>query len=101
MRVLFIAITAALLPAPALAQTAVNPLAPWQQRMNACVGIWNGATPAQRGSMTYRQFTTKCVGGQPALPIQTNALCHDGSVSSGTSPEGACANNDGVARWVE
>ncbi|HEY4114123.1 MAG TPA: hypothetical protein VGM17_08690 [Rhizomicrobium sp.] len=100
MRIVLIA-TAALLAAPALAQPIVDPSAPWQDRMNVCVAEWNGATPAQRGTMTYRQFTTKCVGGQTALPIKTNAVCSDGNITPATSPDGACADDGGVARWLE
>lgn len=90
-----------LLAAPALAQPVVDPAAPWQQRINTCVAEWNYATPAQRGTMSYRQFTTKCVSGQSALPTKTKAICTNGNTSAATSPDGACANDGGVARWTE
>jgi len=51
--------------------------------------------------MTYRQYTTKCLQGQPARPINAVASCRNGTTSPATAPEGACAFDGGVDRWLE
>jgi hypothetical protein len=51
--------------------------------------------------MTYRQYTTKCLQGQPARPINAVAACRNGTTSPATAPEGACAFDGGVDRWLD
>jgi hypothetical protein len=75
--------------------------ASFEQRMNSCVAGWSQAPGSDRGTMTYRQFTTKCVSGKSALPVNSTAACRDGSNASGASPAGACAENGGVAAWLQ
>jgi len=101
MRYLIFAALAGLTVAPALADVVVDPSAPWPQRINTCVAEWYRATPVQQGTMTYRQFTTKCVGGKTALPFRSKALCQDGTVDPGSEPGGACARNGGIAEWLK
>lgn len=69
--------------------------------MNSCAGDWSQAPASDRGTMSYRQFAAKCVSGQPALPVNTTAVCRDGSQASGAAPGGACAENGGVAAWQQ
>ena len=51
--------------------------------------------------MTYRQFTTKCLEGRTARPIDVLALCRNGTTAPATAPEGACAFDGGVDRWLD
>jgi len=95
-----IVVVATFATAPAFAEVKVNPSGPWRERINTCVALWERADDVQRGTMTYRQFTTKCVGGKTAFPHKTAAVCEDGTRSTGNAPEGACARNGGVAKWL-
>ena len=100
MRLLIVIVLASLVVTPAFAELIVDPKAPWSQRINPCAAAWNGATPEQRGSMSYNQFIRKCVGGSTALPYKTRAICVDRTTSTGAEPEGACVNNGGVQEWL-
>ena len=100
MRTLLIVALIHVAVAPAFADVVVDPSWPWQERINTCVALWHDATPEQQGTMSYRQFTTKCVGGKTALPFKTKAVCSDGSASNGNASDGVCANNGGVAEWT-
>lgn len=100
MRLLMVVTLVSLVVAPAFAEVVVDPSWPWPERINTCVALWHRATPAHQGTMTYRQFTTKCVGGQTALPFKTDAVCQDGTRSTGNAPEGACARNGGIMEWL-
>src|ERR1051326_7847705 len=71
--------------APGFADVVVDPSGPWRDRIDTCVALWERGTVAQQGTMTYRQFTSKCVSGKTALPFRTEALCEDGTRSSGTA----------------
>lgn len=51
--------------------------------------------------MTYRQFTAKCLQGQTAKPVETVALCRNGTTAPASAPEGACAYDGGVDRWMD
>lgn len=85
----------------AVAGVVVDPFWPWPKRIDTCATLWFGATSAQQGTMTYRQFTTKCVGGKTALPFDTTAVCRDGARSAGDAPGGICADNGGVVKWLK
>ena len=100
MRMLVLITVINLTVAPAFADVTVDPNGPWPDRINTCVALWYGATVAEQGTMSYRQFITKCVGGRTAAPIKTRALCVDGTSSTGHTSGGACADNAGVAEWL-
>ena len=100
MRLLLVLAFVGVAAAPARADIVVDPSAPWPDRINPCAAAWNNATPEQRGTMSYRQFVQKCVGGRTALPFKAKALCADNSTSTGDTPEGACVDNGGVAEWA-
>ena len=100
MRLLMIAALLTLAAVPASADVVVDPQGPWPERINTCVDVWFGATLHQQGTMSYRQFILKCVGGRTALPVKTQAACNDGNSSTGNTPGGACAMNAGVAQWL-
>ncbi|HUJ45855.1 MAG TPA: hypothetical protein VLV55_01885 [Rhizomicrobium sp.] len=100
MRVLLSVVLLSAAIAPAFAGVAVDPNGPWPDRINTCVALWYDATKVEQGTMSYRQFITKCVGGRTAAPIKTNALCVDGTSGTGHTPGGACADNAGVAQWL-
>ena len=100
MRAWLIAMAVGSFASSALAQNVVVSAATFHQRMNSCVAAWKDTPTADRGTMTYRQYTTKCLSGKTATPIKTSAQCQDGAMAPGTAPEGACANDGGVVRWV-
>jgi hypothetical protein len=89
-----------LLATPAIAQDSGDSTVSFRERLNSCVGTWKDMPTTDRGTMTYRQYTAKCVSGKPAAPIKASALCRNGSTASAAAPEGACANEGGVAHWV-
>lgn len=106
MRISGLALAALLAPALAAPSLAANggpfdAAAPWRDRMMACVALWDGASVEERGAMTYRQFTAKCVEGKTALPIKTKAACRDGTTSLATASGGACAERGGISAWME
>jgi hypothetical protein len=92
-----------LIGAEAVAQTIIipHPVPDFQQRMNACVGEWNRTPGDERGTMTYRQFTAKCLEGKKAPPIRTVAVCRNGTTAPATAPAGTCAYDGGVDRWLD
>ena len=100
MRCWLIATSAGLFATSALAQDAVISSATFHQRMNSCVISWKEMLSADRGTMTYRQYTTKCVSGKPAKPARSSALCRNGMIEPGTEAGGACASRGGVADWL-
>ncbi|HEY1637674.1 MAG TPA: hypothetical protein VGF62_04045 [Rhizomicrobium sp.] len=103
MRVLALTGFLFLIGAEAFAQSIIipHPVPDFRERMNACVGEWNTTRSDERGAMTYRQFTTKCLEGQKARPIRTVAACRNGTTAPATAPEGACAYDGGVDRWLD
>jgi hypothetical protein len=100
MRLLILVTLLCVSAAPAYANLVVDPAAPWPQRINPCAAAWHEAAPEKQGTMSYRQFITKCVGGKTALPLKTKAVCEDNTTSNGDAPQGACAQNGGVADWL-
>jgi len=102
MRALAFAALIAFFAASALANSVEtpHPVANFHQRLSACVAEWNLTPPAGRGSISYRQFTTKCLEGRTARPIDTVALCRNGVTARATAPEGACAFDGGVDLWL-
>ena len=100
MRFLLVLAVAGLTLGPAYGDIVVDPNAPWSQRISPCAAAWRQAAPEKQGTMSYRQFITKCVGGKTALPVKTKAVCEDNTISDGDAPEGACAQNGGVAEWL-
>jgi hypothetical protein len=100
MRAWFLAMFGGLFATAALAENAVISDATFHQRMNSCVVSWKEIPSADRGPMTYRQYTTKCLSGKTASPLKSLAQCQNGVTAPATSPEGACANDGGVAHWV-
>jgi hypothetical protein len=103
MRALAFAALLVFLAAEALANSVEvpQPTFDFRERLNACVADWNLTPAAERGSMSYRQFTTKCLQGQKARPISTIALCRNGATAPATAREGACAFDGGVDRWLD
>ena len=103
MRTLSIAFFLGVMATGALAQSIIVPhtVPNFRARMDACVGKWDTTPAADRGTMTYRQFTTKCLGGKTARPIKTLAACRNGTTAPATAPEGACAYDGGVERWLD
>src|SRR3954451_16458618 len=99
MRLWMVAVLAGVAVTPAASQNGIDTSGNFRERLNSCVGAWKEAAPADRGTMTYRQYTQKCVSGKPALPVKASALCEDGEVTSGAAPGGACASRGGVAEW--
>jgi len=86
----------------AFAQSIIIPHAVPDFRTRIDVVPPNGAQPAaDRGTMTYRQFTTKCLQGKTARPIRTLAACRNGTTAPATASEGACAYDGGVDRWLD
>lgn len=92
-----------LIAAEAVAQTVIipHPVSHFSRRMAACVGEWSRTPGDERGTMTYRQFTTKCLEGKKARPIRTVAVCRNGATAPATAPKGACAYDGGVDRWLD
>jgi hypothetical protein len=103
MRTLSIAFFLGVMATGAFAQSIIVPhtVPTFRARMDACVGKWEITPPADRGTMTYRQFTTKCLGGKTASPIKTLAACRNGTTAPATAQEGACAYDRGVDRWLD
>jgi hypothetical protein len=103
MRALLFAGFLLLIGAEALAQSVIipHPVPNFSQRMTGCVAKWNSIRPSGRGTLTYRQYTTKCLGGGTAKPIETVAVCRNGTTAPATAPEGACAFDGGVDRWLD
>ncbi|MFL6689322.1 MAG: hypothetical protein ACJ8IR_03910 [Alphaproteobacteria bacterium] len=103
MRTISIAAAIGLLATGAFAQSLIIPrdVPNFRERLSLCVGKWEGTPLSARGTMTYRQYTTKCLQGQPARPINAVASCRNGTTSPATAPEGACAFDGGVDRWLE
>ena len=89
--------------AEAVAQSVIvpHPIPDFQPRMDRCVSQWNAATDAERGSITYRQFTTNCLQGRIAKPVEAVALCRNGTTAPATAAGGACAYDGGVERWAD
>jgi hypothetical protein len=103
MRTLSIAVFLGVMATGAFAQSIIIPhtVPDFDTRMDACTAEW-GATPAaDRGTMTYRQFTTKCLQGKTARPIKALAACRNGTTAPATASEGACAYDGGVDRWLD
>jgi hypothetical protein len=92
-----------LLAAEAVAQsiTVPRPAPNFEGRLNACVADWHATAAADRGSMNYRQFTTRCLEGGHAKPVDTVALCNNGTTAPATAAGGACAYDGGVERWLD
>ena len=103
MRTLSIAFFLGAMATGAFAQSIIVPhtVPNFRTRMDACVGKWVTIPAANRGTMTYRQFTTKCLGGKNASPVRTLAACRNGTTAPATAPEGACAYDGGVERWLD
>jgi hypothetical protein len=103
MRTISIAAAIGLLATGAFAQSLILPrnVPDFRERLSACVGKWETTPVSARGPMTYRQYTTKCLQGQPARPINAVAACRNGTTSPATAPEGACAFDGGVDRWLD
>jgi hypothetical protein len=103
MRTISIAAAIGLLATGAFAQSLILPhnVPNFRERLSTCVGKWEATPVSWRGTMTYRQYTTKCLQGQPARPINAVASCRNGTTSPATAPEGACAFDGGVDRWLE
>jgi len=103
MRTISIAAVIGLVATGAFAQSLIIPrnVPDFRERMSNCVGRWEATPTSARGTMTYRQYTTKCLQGQPARPIYAVAACRNGTTSPATAPEGACAFDGGVDRWLE
>jgi hypothetical protein len=78
-----------------------QPVPNFRERMKDCVGEWATTPSDERGTMTYRQFTTKCLEGKKELPIRTVAACRNGTTAPATAPEGACAYDGGIDRWLD
>jgi hypothetical protein len=103
MRALFLGGVFLLIAAESLAQSVIvpRPVSNFRERMNACVGEWNITPAGERGTMSYRQFTTKCLGGKKAPPIRTVAVCRNGTTAPATAAAGACAYDGGIDRWLD
>lgn len=103
MRTVSIAILLGAMATGAFAQSVIIPrtVPNFRERMNACVAEWNTTPVTGRGTMTYRQFTTKCLQGETARPVKTLAACRNGATAPATAPEGACAYDGGVERWLD
>jgi hypothetical protein len=103
MRAISIAVAAGLLATGALAQSIVSTQAvpDFQERIGGCIAEWNTTTTSERGTMSYRVFITKCLQGKLARPINAVAECRNGTTAPATAPEGACAFDGGVNRWVQ
>ena len=100
MRTCLVAMIVGLLTTSTLAQQSGLTTATFRERLNSCVAAWYKAPTDDRGTMTYRQYTQKCVSGKPALPINTSALCQNGEIALGSAPGGACSSGGGVQEWV-
>lgn len=92
-----------LIAAEAVARTIItpHPVGNFHERLNACAGEWNAVPPDERGSISYRQFTTKCLEGNREPPLRTVAACRNGTTAPATAVEGACAYDGGVDRWLD
>jgi hypothetical protein len=92
-----------LIVAEAAAQSIIipQPVSNFRERMNDCVDVWTSTPSAERGTMSYRQFTTKCLEGKREPPIRTVAACRNGTTAPATALEGACAYDGGVDRWLD
>lgn len=92
-----------LIGAEAVAQSIIvpRPVPNVRQRTTECVSEWNATPAAERGRMTYRQFTTTCLEGESLHPISAVAACRNGTTAPATAPEGACAYDGGVERWLD
>ena len=103
MRALLLSAFVLLIGAEAVAQSLIipRPVPNFSKRMNACATGWHATPASERGTMTYRQFTTKCLEGRTARPIDVLALCRNGTTAPATAPEGACAFDGGVDRWLD
>jgi hypothetical protein len=103
MRILSIACFLGLMATGAFAQSIIIPhtVPNFRERMDSCVASWDSTPAADRGTMTYRQYTTKCLQGKTARPIKTLAACRNGTTAPATAPEGACAYDGGVDRWLD
>ena len=103
MRALLLAAILLFGAAGAVAQSIIipHPVSNFRERMSACVGKWDATPSGERGTMSYRQFTTKCLEGKIAPPIRTVAACRNGTTAPATSPQGACAYDGGVDRWLD
>jgi hypothetical protein len=47
---------------------------------------------------TIDEGTARCGAGEPH-PAGAGALCHDGTYSYSTTPQGTCSHHKGVAVW--
>jgi hypothetical protein len=103
MRTLSIAVFLSVMAPGAFAQSIIIPhtVPDFRERMDACTAEWGVTPAADRGTMTYRQFTTKCLQGKTARPIKTLAACRNGTTAPTTASEGACAYDGGVDRWLD
>jgi len=103
MRAFAVAIFIVFIAAEAVAQSVVvpHPVANFHARMNACVAAWRATPSSEGGTMTYRQFTTRCLEDGQARPIETVALCNNGTTAPATASGGPCAYDGGVQRWLD
>jgi hypothetical protein len=103
MRTLSIAVLLGVMATGAFAQSIIIPhtVPDFHERMNACVGKWDATPVEERGTITYRQFAAKCLAGKTASPVKTLAACRNGTTAPATAPEGACAYDGGVERWLD
>jgi hypothetical protein len=91
-----------LIIAMALASLSLTPVSAigGPEKMHACAARWQGATPAQRGSMTTADFMAICARAEPLAPPGATARCRDGTYSTSTAALGRCAAHGGVARLL-
>ena len=103
MRALVLGGLSLLIAVEAVAQSVIipQPVSNFHERMNGCVGEWNRTPTGERGTISYRQFTTKCLEGKIESPLRTVAACRNGTIAPATAPEGACAYDGGIDRWLE
>jgi hypothetical protein len=103
MRALAFATFLLFIAAEAVAQSVIlpHPVSDFRQRMDSCVSRWNGTTATERGSTNYRQFTTTCLEGRIARPVEAVALCRNGTTAPATAAGGPCSYDGGIERWTD
>ena len=92
MRLIAVAGFAAMLATAAHADTMAN-----------CASAWKAMSAADKGSMTYKAWSTKCLAKgftaptpTAAAPTGATALCKDGSYSLSKTASGRCSSHGGV-----
>ena len=72
--------------------------------MQHCAAAWQIMMPADKGEMTYKEWSAKClkagykVGKTGEAPAGATAMCKDYTYSVSKTAKGRCSHHGGVAK---